>query len=234
MVILRSLLAAWFLAMSFGIAMQAWRVRRLGLLFGALAYGAAGLSSFAARSWWPLLLGFAVAWALRRVDADPPTDLRFDLRMLEREHALDPLRILEYAEKWLAVDSQVALIQSDFVQEAWSGGLRKPVSIPDTAHWTSATSVAAWKAMLAADLNRISSLTKPAPLSYLDSIDEISRPTLVVAGEVAFSFDLPAVPSSYASVEAKISDRTRREEFAKAYVADAVLAARLRVLAWAF
>jgi hypothetical protein len=42
MEIVRAILAALFILMSLGIAMQSWRVRRLGLLLGAVVYAAAG------------------------------------------------------------------------------------------------------------------------------------------------------------------------------------------------
>src|SRR6266545_2663835 len=124
--IVRAILAALFILMSLGIATQSWRVRRLGLLLGAVVYAAAGAFSFALESWWPLIAGFAAAWALRRMGAEPPTDLRLDLPVLERGEVSDEHRLREYTEEWLSTDTQVALVASRFVNEAWDRGFRRP------------------------------------------------------------------------------------------------------------
>lgn len=231
---IRLVLAALFVAMSIGIALQARQVRRLGLVLGALSYGAAGLTSFATRAWWPLLAGFGAAWVLRRMGADPPTDLRFDLPFLERELAADPPYVIEYADKWLSADAQVALVQSTFVQEAWSRGLRKPAHVPDSPYWAAASASAAWKGMLASDLEALSSLTEVEALRYIDDVGNLCDSTLITAGQAMLQYDLPPVPPSLAFVESKIADRQRRAAYVTAYVVDAVLAARLRALAWTY
>jgi hypothetical protein len=232
--IIRTILATLFVLMGLGIAMQAWHVRRLGLLLGAIVYAGAGVLAFKLAAWWPLFAGFGGAWALRYTGADPPTDLRLDLPTLDRLDVSDADQVDEYLTKWAAADSQVACVASRFVSEAWERGYRRPSHIQDAPEWSETTAVAGWRRMLAADLQRVASADKSVTIRYLDQLDQLSTPTLLAAGEATIRYGLPATPSTFAEVQSKISDPQELEKYACVYVADALLAGRLRVLAWTF
>ena len=234
MEVLRAILATVFILMGVGIAMESWRVRRLGLMFGAVVYAAGGASSFGLGSWWPLVAGFAAAWSLRLMGADPLTDLRFDLPVLDRAEVTDANRLNEYAEAWLSTDTQVALVASRFVNEAWDRGFRRPAHIPVAPEWSAGTAVEAWKQMVGTDLRRVASSTKEAMIQYIDELGELSMTTLIVAGEATAQYDLPTAPSHFSIIEGKILDPQRRAEYAAAVVGDALLSARERVLGWTF
>jgi len=232
--IVRTILAALFIFLGVGIAMQAWHVRRLGLLLGAIAYAGSAVLALTLPAWWPLFVGFAGAWALRYMGADPPTDLRFNLPTLDRVDVSNAEQLGVYLQKWVSTDSQVALVASRFVQEAWERGYRKPSHLPGAPEWSATTALAAWNQMMAADLRRVASSEKSATIRYLDQIDELSTPTLMAAGKATVRYDLPANPSSLAEVEGRILESRELAEYASSYVADALLAGRLRVLAWTF
>lgn len=232
--IARTILAALFVLMGLGIAMQAWHVRRLGLLLGAIVYAGSGVLAFKLAAWWPLFTGYAGAWALRYMGADPPTDLRLDLPTLDRVDVSDADQLDEYLTKWASADSQVALVASRFVSEAWERGYRRPLHTPDAPEWSAPTAIAGWRQVLAADLRRLASADKSTTIRYLDQIYELSTLTLLAAGEATVRYDLPAAPSTFAEVQSKIPDPQELAKYACAYVADALHAGRLRVLAWTF
>lgn len=228
------ILAGLFIFLSLGIARQAWYVRRLGLFFGAVVYAGSGILAFTLAAWWPLFVGFAGAWVLRYLGADPPTDLRFDLPKLDRVYANDAERLDEYLKKWVAADPQVALVTSRFVNEAWELGYRKPSHMPNAPEWSAITAVGAWQQMIASDLRIVASANKSTTMRYLDQIDELSSQPLMAAGNAAVRYDLPATPSNIAEVEEKIQEPQDLADYASAYVADTLFAGRLRVLAWTF
>jgi len=232
--IARTILAALFMFMGLGIAMQAWHVRRLGLLLGAIVYASAGGLALTLAAWWPLFVGFAGAWALRYMGADPPTDLRFDLPTLDRLDVTDVDQLDVYLKQWVSTDSQVALVASRFVKEAWERGYRKPSHLPNAPEWSATTALDAWNRMMVADLRRVASFDKSSTIRYLDQIDQLSTPTLMAAGEATVKYDLPSNPSSFYEVEGRILESPELAEYASSYVADALLAGRLRVLAWTF
>ena len=232
--VFRMILAGLFIFMSLGIARQAWYVRRLGLFFGAVVYAGSGILAFTLAAWWPLFVGFAGAWVLRYMGADPPTDFRFDLPKLDRVDANDAERLDEYLKKWVATDPQVALVTSRFVNEAWELGYRKPSNMPNAPEWLATTAVGAWHQMIVSDIRIVASANKSTTMRYLDQIDELSSQPLMAVGDAAVRYDLPATPSNLAQVEEKIQETRDFAEYASAYVADALLAGRLRVLAWTF
>ena len=45
--------------------------RNIGLLLGGLAFGGSAFASYELAAWWPMAVGFAVAWALRLLGFDP-------------------------------------------------------------------------------------------------------------------------------------------------------------------
>lgn len=232
--VFRMILAGLFIFMSLGIARQAWYVRRLGLFFGAVVYAGSGILAFTLAAWWPLFVGFAGAWILRYMGADPPTDLRFDLPKLNRVDVNDKERLDEYLKKWVATDPQIALVISRFVNEAWELGYRKPSHMPNAPEWSAITAVGAWHQMIASDLRLVALANKRTTMRYLDQIDELSSQTLMAAGNATARYNLHATPSNFAEVEEKIQEPRDLAEYASAYVADTLLAGRLRVLAWTF
>jgi len=56
----------------------------------------------------------------------------------------------------------------------------------------------------------------------------------MAAGEAALRYDLPPTPPDFATVSKRIPSETQLTAYAENYVADAVLSARLRVLAWTY
>ena len=71
MTILLYTVSGLFLLMAFGLISAFGMSKNLGVLLGALVYGAGGMFAITMISWWPLLVGFALAILLRFVGADP-------------------------------------------------------------------------------------------------------------------------------------------------------------------
>jgi hypothetical protein len=65
--------ATLFILLALGLVFTYARKRHPGLLLMATAYGAAAGAAIALVEGWPLLAGFAVAWAVRLVGLDPDT-----------------------------------------------------------------------------------------------------------------------------------------------------------------
>ena len=63
--------SALFIFLALGLVLTYWRRRETGFLFMATAYGASAGAAIALAEGWPLLAGFAVAWAVRLMGFDP-------------------------------------------------------------------------------------------------------------------------------------------------------------------
>ena len=220
--------------MGLGIFAQFISVRRFGLLLGAAAYGGAGGLALALGAWWPLPAGFAVAWLLGRLGADPSTDLRLDLPALDREDALNSDRVRAYVRQWVETDPQVGLVASSFVTQAWKQGLRRPPAVAPDQAWTEGDAIAAVTQFVASDLRHLVNQSRPDFIQRLDAIGVMGELTIMVAGELTMRYDLPAAPADFGAAMARIPEGPDRINYATSYVADAVLAARLRILAWTF
>ena len=232
--IFRSIIAALFVLMAIGIFSSYTTVRRSGLLLGAAAYGTAGVLGLALGAWWPLLAGFAAAWILRRAGADPPTDLRRDLPTIERAEVSNDDRVQEYLSWWPSNDIQVGLVASRFVREAWQHGLRRPASVPDDDSWSAPAPDEAWLLKTAADIRALATASREEFRAHLDQIDALSTQTLMAAGDATVRYDLPPTPPDFDTATRSISSATELTSYAENYVADAILSARLRVLAWTY
>ena len=232
--IVRSIIAALFVLMAFGIIARYTTVRRWGLLLGAVTYGAAGVLAILLGAWWPLFAGFAVAWMLRVTGSDPPTDLRLDLPTIERVEVSDPTRVQEYLNWWITNDNEVRLVTSRFIREAWQRGLRRPLSVPEDDSWAAPTADEGWFRKTAEDMQALATASRADFMAHLDGIDALGRQTLMVAGEATLRYDLPPTPPRLATVSDKIPSETELTAYAENYVADTVLSARLRVLAWTY
>jgi len=65
------LFSAIFVLISIGLFVNYYRARHIGMLLMGLVYGnAAGLALVLAH-WWPLVVGFVLAWVLRLLGFDP-------------------------------------------------------------------------------------------------------------------------------------------------------------------
>ena len=234
MEIVRSIIAVLFVVMALGIVARYTTGRRWSLLLGAVTYGTAGALAIILGAWWPLFVGFAVAWVLRGVGADPPTDLRPDLPTIERSEVTEDRCLQEYLQWWLTNDNQVRLIMSLFIQDAWRRGLRRPTFVPDDGSWMAPTAETAWRLTTASDIRKLATAARDDFVRHLDGIDELGNRTLIAAGETAVKYDLPTNPNDFLSATRSIPTEDERNAYAESFVADAVLSARLRVLAWTF
>jgi hypothetical protein len=234
MTILWTIVAGMFVLMSVGIFVRYATVRRSGLLLGAITYAVAGIGALLLGAWWPLAAGVTVAWILGRAGADPPTDLRLDLPTIERPDVGDSRRIHQYLSWWITEDSQVSLVSSQFVREAWEHGWRRPASVPADEAWSAATPTEAWLAATESDMRSLAAVSKERFLAHLDGIDALGAITLMAAGDITVECELPAVPPNLASVRTCIHDDAQLRVYVENYVADALLSARLRVLAWTY
>ncbi|MDP9203138.1 MAG: hypothetical protein M3P26_14575 [Gemmatimonadota bacterium] len=234
MAVVRSIVAVLFVVMAVGIFARYTTVRRWGLLLGAMTYGVAGILAFVLGAWWPLVLGFALAWVLGRVGADPRTDLRLDLPTIERTALADASRVRDYLKRWITEDPQVGLVTSGFVRDAWRVGWRRPSSIPNDESWTATSAEEAWFRKTYADMRALASAPKSEFLAHLDSIDALGTRTLIDAGETARKYDLPSTPTDLPDISSRIASEAEMRAYSENYVADVLLAARLRVLAWTY
>ena len=183
---------------------------------------------------WPLVAGFSAAWLLRGLGVEPRTDLRLNVPTIDKHEVTGDAPIQEYLKWWLANDVQVGLVTTPFVEEAWRAGFRKPDHIPHDRLWDVSTAEAAWREMVTADMRRLASAPRDEFRKHLDETDALSTPTLIAAGNIAVRYDLPTIPSDIASVASSLPTYDELKIYAENYVADALVAARLRVLAWTF
>jgi hypothetical protein len=63
--------AAGFLLIAGFMYFAYFRSRHFGLLLMATTYAVSGLLAYSLRHWWPLVLGFVLAWALRMLGLEP-------------------------------------------------------------------------------------------------------------------------------------------------------------------
>lgn len=234
MTLLRTVLAVAFVLMGLGIFRQFISVRRYGLLLGAATYGGAGVLALTLAAWWPLPAGFATAWVLRRLGAEPPTDFRLDLPVLHRDDVTDSDCVATYVQKWVEDDPQVALVGSSFVREAWKKGLRRPPAVAPDAAWMEADAVSALGTFIGRDVQHLVGRSRSDFVRQLDAIGMMGEPTLIVAGELTVRHDLPSKADDFVATMNRIPEGPDRTAYATSYVADAVLAARFRILAWTF
>ena len=71
--ILIYVIAGLFSVLALGLVYAFVRTRQSGLLLMALAYGISAGSAIALMKAWPLLAGFAAAWAIRLMGAEGDT-----------------------------------------------------------------------------------------------------------------------------------------------------------------
>jgi hypothetical protein len=63
--------AALFFAMALALFFAFSRSKKHGLLLIGISYAASGALAILLTDWWPLVAGFAIAWALRAMGLDP-------------------------------------------------------------------------------------------------------------------------------------------------------------------
>lgn len=64
-------IAGLFLLLALGLAFGYCRTRHAGLALMASCYGTASVLSVMLMHWWPLAVGFVLAWMLRAMGLDP-------------------------------------------------------------------------------------------------------------------------------------------------------------------
>jgi hypothetical protein len=234
MIIVRTIVAALFALMALGILVQFRRVKRPGLLLGAASYGGGAYGTLVLGAWWPLLAGFAAATVFARLGAVSPTDLRHDLPDLDPKDASSAREVQDYLTRWLRADRQVALVASNLVQEAWNSGLRGTVSVRRDSSWHEPSAESAWREATAESLRRLATASREDFVRHLDWLDAQGRATIAEAGERAVRYEIPATPTGLAQIQSLIPSPQEQDAFVANYVADCVIAARLRVLAWTF
>jgi hypothetical protein len=72
--ILIYIVSGLFIVLSLGLTIAYYRTRHHGLLLMAAAYGTSASLALFNGHWWPLLVGFALAWMFRFLGYDPGTD----------------------------------------------------------------------------------------------------------------------------------------------------------------
>jgi hypothetical protein len=72
--------AALFLVMFAAMMFAFYRERHFGIFIMGVTYGASALVAISIPHWWPLVMGFALAWLLRLMGLEPS---------VERERAPD-------------------------------------------------------------------------------------------------------------------------------------------------
>lgn len=60
-----------FIVLAFALLFSYYRTRHVGLLLMGLTYGIAAALALMIMTWWPLVIGFLSAWALRLMGLDP-------------------------------------------------------------------------------------------------------------------------------------------------------------------
>ena len=63
--------AGLFVSMGLALFFAFFRNKHYGLLVLGITYVAAALGAILTREWWPLVAGFALAWALRAMGMEP-------------------------------------------------------------------------------------------------------------------------------------------------------------------
>jgi hypothetical protein len=67
-----------FALLSLALLFTWWRMRHPGALLLAITYAAAAALALMFQAWWPLVIGFLSAWALRLMGLDPGAAERRD------------------------------------------------------------------------------------------------------------------------------------------------------------
>ena len=67
--------AAGFIVLSGFMFFACYRHRHFGLFLMALSYFASGMLAMMQRHWWPLVIGFVLAWALRMLGMEPKVEV---------------------------------------------------------------------------------------------------------------------------------------------------------------
>jgi hypothetical protein len=65
------ILAALYIVLAAGLGFTYYRGRHPGTFLMAMAYGLSGLLAIGHVHWWPLLVGFVLAWVVRFMGLDP-------------------------------------------------------------------------------------------------------------------------------------------------------------------
>ncbi|HYH40345.1 MAG TPA: hypothetical protein VD867_00055 [Burkholderiales bacterium] len=65
------ILGGLYLVLAAGLAFTYYRGRQPGIALMAVAYGFSGLLAIGHVHWWPLLVGFLLAWVFRFMGLDP-------------------------------------------------------------------------------------------------------------------------------------------------------------------
>ena len=68
-------LAAGFIVLSALMFFACYRHRHFGLFLMALSYFASGLLAMMQRHWWPLVIGFVLAWMMRMLGMEPKVEV---------------------------------------------------------------------------------------------------------------------------------------------------------------
>lgn len=71
MTILLNLVQAVFSLMALGLILGFGQSKHFGLLLAAIVFGGAAVASYYLVAWWPLAVGFVLAWGLRLLGFDP-------------------------------------------------------------------------------------------------------------------------------------------------------------------
>lgn len=71
MTVFRLIFCGLFALMGFGVLVAAWSGRSPRLFLGAMCYLGAAVAAIQLSSWWPLLIGFVLAFMVRAVFGDP-------------------------------------------------------------------------------------------------------------------------------------------------------------------
>jgi hypothetical protein len=67
--------AAGFIVLAGMMFFACYRHRHFGLFLMALSYFASGLLAMMQRHWWPLVIGFVLAWVLRMLGMEPKVEV---------------------------------------------------------------------------------------------------------------------------------------------------------------
>lgn len=74
MTILLYIVQGVFALMTLGLISGYTASKHIGLLLAGVTFGCAAAASFWLVAWWPLGVGFVLAWALRLIGLDPNLD----------------------------------------------------------------------------------------------------------------------------------------------------------------
>ena len=84
------------------------------------------------------------------------------------------------------------------------------------------------------DLNKLQYATKQEFLNFIDKLDDEGKETLMTAGEMSVKYDLSFVNSEYEREIQKIPIGAERDLFKSSFLADNVIGAEMKILAWLY